>query len=443
MGLEFRYSVYDLLLYMMIYGFVGWAVEVCLFALLRKRWINRGFISLPLSLRCGATAVILMLVLPTLHGNLLLQYVMSLTVWLAVRSLGKQFIRSANRERADRRVFDGPLPIWQDMLTAICIAGVYLAGYLVVHPLAHSLRLLLPELAVRAAALTGAALMAADVVSTVYFLRTSRTAAVQERQRGRTSSLAERMRVGVTARLERAYPGIFSDTECGERAFAGGVCTDKLIWVFLVSSFLGALIEMAYCRLSGGVWMNRSSVLYGAFSFVWGFGAVVLTIMLQRIADRSDRYVFAAGFVIGGAYEYVCSVFTELVFGTVFWDYSAMPMNIGGRTNVLYCMFWGVLAVVWIKGLYPLMSRAIERIPPLPGKILTWLLALVMACNGLLTCAAMIRHTQRRSDPVPGSAFARFLDTRYDDAWMEERWPNMTFVLPEESDGESREMDAQ
>ena len=33
------------------------------------------------------------------------------------------------------------------------------------------------------------------------------------------------------------------------------------------------------------------------------------------------------------AYEYLCSVFTEIVFGAVFWDYSALPFNLGGRIN--------------------------------------------------------------------------------------------------------------
>ena len=102
---------------------------------------------------------------------------------------------------------------------------------------------------------------------------------------------------------------------------------------------------------------------------MWGLGAVVLTVTLQGLAEKSDRYVFAAGFIVGGAYEYICSVFTELVFGTVFWDYSDMPLNIGGRTNVLFCFFWGVLAVVWIKIVYPPMSKGIESLPPLAGKI--------------------------------------------------------------------------
>ena len=57
-----------------------------------------------------------------------------------------------------------------------------------------------------------------------------------------------------------------------------------------------------------------------------------------------------------------------MMFGTVFWDYSKIPFNLGGRINLLYCFFWGIAAVVWFKGLYPVFSRWIERIPAKAGK---------------------------------------------------------------------------
>lgn len=111
--------------------------------------------------------------------------------------------------------------------------------------------------------------------------------------------------------------------------------------------------------------MSRSSVLYGPFSIVWGLGCVLLTALLYKYKDRSDRYIFLAGTVLGGAYEYSCSVFTELVFGTVFWDYSHIPFNLGGRINLLFCFFWGIAAVVWLKG--PLsQTLSVDRADPHP-----------------------------------------------------------------------------
>ena len=133
-------------------------------------------------------------------------------------------------------------------------------------------------------------------------------------------------------------------TEATQYIFAKGICLDKIIWVFLVSALLGDIIETLYCRLVGGEWMSRSSVLYGPFSIVWGIGAVVLTVVLSKFAEKPDRYIFLIGALIGGVYEYGCSLFTEIFLGTVFWDYlSWMPFNIGGRTNLLYMGFGAFL----------------------------------------------------------------------------------------------------
>ena len=71
------------------------------------------------------------------------------------------------------------------------------------------------------------------------------------------------------------------------------------------------------------------------------------------------------------------------------------------------------------------MDKGIEKLPPLLGKIATWIIVFFMVCNGLLTSAAMLRYTDRQTNPQPDNVIAQFLDTRYDDEYMEKRWPNM------------------
>ena len=111
-----------------------------------------------------------------------------------------------------------------------------------------------------------------------------------------------------------------------------------------------------------------------------------------------------------------------------------MPLNIGGRTNVLFCFFWGLLAMVWVKILYPPLSRWIEKTPPLAGKIITWIIVFFMVCNGLLTAGAMVRYNTRAVRPEPSGMVEEFLDAQYDDAFMERRWPNM--IVTENGSGD-------
>ena len=74
------------------------------------------------------------------------------------------------------------------------------------------------------------------------------------------------------------------------------------------------------------------------------------------------------------------------------------------------------------------MSKGIEKLPPLLGKVATWIVLLLMVCNGLLTAGAMIRCTQRQTDPTADNVIEVFFDTSYDDAYMKNRWPNMEFT---------------
>ena len=423
------YSWYDLGLWLLIYSFLGWAAETGYYAVTRRKFCNRGIVALPLVLSYGFTFDILIILLPTLAGRHILSFLATMVVSAVVERIGDHFFQRIgpkikwNQERSRLLAGTG-----KGLLASLLVAGVYYIVYLVIHPLLLAGILLIPELVKHIAVIAVMALIGLDFAAVFYAVRTGDASRYEERiADSNQGKLASRLYNAVWKRLQKAYPGIqAADGQTADAyTFAKGLCWDKLVWVFLICALLGDIIETFWCGLVDGQWMNRSSVLYGPFSFVWGLGAVVLTVALQGLAEKSDRYVFAAGFIVGGAYEYLCSVFTELVFGTVFWDYSDMPLNIGGRTNVLFCFFWGVLAVVWIKIIYPPMSKGIQALPPLAGKIVTWVVVLIMVCNAVLTSTAMVRYGVRAVRPEPANAFEEFIDRQYNDARMEARWPNM------------------
>ena len=121
----------------------------------------------------------------------------------------------------------------------------------------------------------------------------------------------------------------------------------------------------------------------------------------------------------------MCSVFTELVFGTVFWDYSKIPFNLGGRINLLYCFFWGIAAVVWMKGLYPVLSRLIEKIPMKIGRVLCTIMVIFMTVNVALSGLALSRYTERRENIPPANIIQETIDDWFPDAYIEKVYPNM------------------
>lgn len=425
------YSHLDLLCYLLIYSFVGWVVEVVFVSIRDKQLRNRGFFNLPFCLSYGVAMDILILVLPTMEDHYLGQYIACLIVSSVVTflsgGLAKRISRTELWKYQENALFAGSRK-W--FLLSLLQALAFYGAYLLLHPVFFTLVNLLPNLLVSVACTVMGILLAADFVLILLAMRRRRTSAELEefqaqRQKGKRG-LSQALYRLVWNRLNKAYPNLDRMEEQGEKQiFARGVCFDKLVWVFLICSLLGDLIETVFCRFTAGVWMSRTSLIYGTFSVVWGIGAVVLTVVLQKLADKEDRYVFLAGFFVGGVYEYMCSVFTEVFFGTTFWDYSNMPFNFGGRTNLLFCVFWGLLAVVWIKGLYPRLSNLIEKIPPVAGKIITWVLLVLLILDAMVSVAAMLRYVQRASDPTVYNAIQQFLDQAYPDRMIEWVWPNM------------------
>ncbi|WP_028043188.1 putative ABC transporter permease [Candidatus Stoquefichus massiliensis] len=209
------------------------------------------------------------------------------------------------------------------------------------------------------------------------------------------------------------------------KTFAKGYNIYKLIWIFLSCSFIGSIIEMIWCYFTMDKLMSRSSLLYGQFSIVWGMGCVLLTILLHNMEGKRDLSIFCVGTLAGGIYEYICGLLAEGLFGVRFWDYSDIPFNIDGRVNLLFCFFWGLIAVVWVQNIYPFLSQYIEKIPMKIGKPLTWILVVFMIYNMSVSALALIRSYQRHLNISPNSCISEYLDENYPDEYLEKRYQNM------------------
>lgn len=425
------YTNLEMFAYLIIYSFLGWVFEVCVVAIKDRRFRNRGFVNLPFCLMYGVMMDVLIVLWPKMLGHGMYKFVVAFATFVIVQSIS-EFVSSRICRRMlwkyeDMTPFNGQ---WMNLLVAIVYAGILWCGAELLHPLMMILVAITPDIVLYIfCAITGLALFV-DFLLTLYIMFKGRSnqKVMERKQKNRDyeEKINERIYQSIWRRIEKAYPNLESHEKKKEKyVFAKGICLDKLIWVFLSTALLGDIIETFYCRIVSGEWMSRSSVLYGPFSIVWGIGAVVLTIVLSKFAHKEDRYIFLVGAILGGVYEYVCSVFTEVVLGTVFWDYSHMMFNIGGRTNLLFMIFWGILSVAWIKLCYPMLSNLIEKVPPLAGKVITWVLILFMICNATISALAMIRYVERKDGILADNAIESFLDTTYQDELIEKVWPNM------------------
>ena len=199
----------------------------------------------------------------------------------------------------------------------------------------------------------------------------------------------------------------------------------KLFWLFMIGAFLGDITETIYCRITSGIWMSRSSVVWGPFSIVWGLGLVIAAIVLYPFRRKSNWKIFLVGVIFGGLFEYLCSLFTEQVFGKVFWDYSDIPFNINGRVNLLYCVFWGVAAVIWTSDLLPYITILINKIPFIIGKTFNRLILIFMSINILVSGMALVRSNERTKGVEATFLWQKIMDKRFHDMRLAKIYPNM------------------
>lgn len=214
-----------------------------------------------------------------------------------------------------------------------------------------------------------------------------------------------------------------------QKPFAYGFSFSKLFWIFMIGNVIGCVLETIYCLVMPPHQFElRVSLVFGPFILIYGFGAVVFTVFLYRLYDKPDILIFLLSMVIGGAFEYICSFTQQAVFGTVSWEYSDTTLSLNGRTNLMYSVFWGILGILWVKDIYPRLSRIIERIPQRAGRIATVLTTIFMVANMLLSAGAVLRQSERVNEIPAGNAAQSFFDEYFDDEYLSMIYPGMQYV---------------
>lgn len=437
------YTLYELSAFYFFYSFIGWCAEVCIAAVNKKKFINRGFVSSPLCPIYGAGAAAFAVFLPDLKDNLFFLFLggailASFIEFITGVLLEKIFHKKWWDYSQIRFNFDGYICLRYSLLWGVfAVLLIYF-----VNPFLVSVFHMIPHMAGLIVLWVLAAFLLLDTVCTALALlgmqkKVKKFSAITDGMVHVSGTLENVITKRIQKRMRIAFPaledGISAEKKEKAKVFAKGCGFYKLASLFFIGAFLGDITETIFCLLTMHRLMSRSSVIYGPFSIVWGLGCMLLTAILYRMKDKSDSYIFIAGTVLGGAYEYVCSVFTELAFGTIFWDYSGFAFNLGGRINLLYCFFWGIAAVIWMKWIYPFLSRLIEKLPMRAGKILCNGLLVFMIFNCLISSFALARYTERntQSDKKHAeSALDEFLDTHYTDERMERIYPNAKIVNP-------------
>ena len=167
-----------------------------------------------------------------------------------------------------------------------------------------------------------------------------------------------------------------------------GITKWQIFQYFIVYSIIGFFIETLFAFLSGGNIESRQSFLYGPFCAIYGLGAVVMIVGLQKFKKKTWQLILF-GILLGAITEYAVSLIGELIFHVKWWDYSDMAFNLHGRICASYSLAWGLLGWLLIRFINPKIDKFLSRFNEVTLNKATKIFMIFLLCDWIVSSFAL------------------------------------------------------
>ena len=198
--------------------------------------------------------------------------------------------------------------------------------------------------------------------------------------------------------------------------------------LFIAGSVAGFILEGIWCVIYRGYWESHSALLLGPFCVIYGIGAVAVYVLAFLLPSKNILIQFVLYTFAGAVTEYISSLFQEICFGSVSWDYSHHFMNLGGRVSLKMAGVLGILGIIFIRLLFPRLKQILSKIQARPYKIIVLLFTVWMVFDVALSSVALIRWHNRQLDIASNYRMEQMLDKYCTDEQMQKCYPNMEFI---------------
>ena len=201
-----------------------------------------------------------------------------------------------------------------------------------------------------------------------------------------------------------------------------------LFWIFVAGCVFGLVVETVFHAIVYGGYESRAGLVWGPFSPIYGTGAVVLTVSLNRFYHSHNLVIFLIAMVVGSAIEYATSWGMEYFWGAVAWNYDGTFGSIDGRTNFAFGVMWGMLGLVWVRIVIPSLKRVFSHVDAKQAlaRVVTAGISVFLVVAISVTVLALDREGQRAAGVPATTAEQKFFDEYFPDSFMQARFQNMS-----------------
>ena len=119
----------------------------------------------------------------------------------------------------------------------------------------------------------------------------------------------------------------------------------KLLWLFLIYSFAGWVLETVLASLKQKKFANRG-IINGPFCLIYGFGGFFITAFTREL---TGIWLFLGCAIVASLLEWIAGHLIEMWYHERWWDYRKIKWNLDGYVSVPTSCVWGILGVFVIK----------------------------------------------------------------------------------------------
>ena len=141
-----------------------------------------------------------------------------------------------------------------------------------------------------------------------------------------------------------------------------------LLNCFFVYSIIGFIIEGLYTLIVSGHF--SSGILYGPWTPVYGFGAILTIVISKKIFKNmhKSRFIetivtFIVLTVTLTFIEWLGGILIENLFHETLWNYKDYKYNIGKYIALEMSLVWGIVSIFIIYFVKPIIDKLEKKIP--------------------------------------------------------------------------------
>lgn len=202
----------------------------------------------------------------------------------------------------------------------------------------------------------------------------------------------------------------------------------KLFWLFIAGSLLGVVIEGLFCLYSYGKWETHVVSVWGPFCIIYGFGAAILYAFAVLLEKKNVVVRFLTYALVASVVEYIGGALLKYGLSMRAWSYDNKFLNIDGIICLNAALSWGIMGLLFERFAVPPLEKLFAKMQGRGWKTACNALTVFMVVNLSLTSMCLVRWSQRYKAVSPNNSFEEYLDEKYNDDYMQNRFVEWKFI---------------